>query len=175
MDEKDLTFEQKRKIIVGVVEGINHMHTRSKPLVHCNIKPGKILLDEYFNPKIADCDLLRYSTSGNDTVVGTAIYMSREAHNGYVTPKIDVWAYGIVLLEIITGLKPLDRDREDPDLVSHFQFELEEKEPEEFLEPQFIRDDLGITLVEIVKGCLTENHRKRWTMEQVLQKLKYIF
>jgi len=176
LDEKDLTFEQKRKIIVGVVEGINHMHTRSKPLVHCNIKPGKILLDEYFNPKIADCDLLRYSTSGNDTVVGTALYMSREAQNGYVvTAKIDVWAYGIVLLEIITGLKPLDRDREDPDLVSHFQFELEEKEPEEFLEPQFIRDDLGTTLVEIVTGCLTENYRKRWNMEQVLQKLKCIF
>merc|ERR1719245_343870 len=176
LDEKDLTFEQKRKIIVGVVKGINHMHTRSKPIVHCNIKPGKILLDEYFNPKIADCDLLRYSTSGNDTVVGTALYMSREAQNGYVvTAKIDVWAYGIVLLEIITGLKPLDRDREDPDLVSHFQFELEEKEPEEFLEPQFTRDDLGTTLVEIVKGCLTENYCKRWNMEQVLQKLKCIF
>ena len=183
LDEKDLTFEQKRKIIVGVVEGINHMHTRSKPLVHCNIKPGKILLDEYFNPKIADCDLLRYSTSGNDTVVGTAIYMSREAHNGYVTPKIDVWAYGIVLLEIITGLKALDPSRDQVDLVSHFKFELEDiKEPEEqkrifaeeFLEPPFTRDDLDITLMEIVKGCLKENHRRRWSMKDVLQKLNCI-
>ena len=180
LDEKDLNFEQKRKIIVGVAEGINHMHTRSKPLVHRDIKPGNILLDEYFDPKIADFDLLRYGFStmvfNNGGEVGTnLLYMSIEARNGVVTAKIDVWAYGIVLLEIITGLKPLDPDRECPGLVSHFQFELEEKEPEEFLEPQFTRDDLGTTLVEIVKGCLTENYRKRWNMEQVLQKLKCIF
>ena len=178
--EKDLNFEQKRKIIVGVAKGINHMHTRQKPLVHRDIKPGNILLDECFNPKIADFDLLRYGFStmvfNNGGEVGTnLLYMSIEARNGVVTAKIDVWAYGIVLLEIITGLKPLDPDRECPGLVSHFQFELEEKEPEEFLEPQFTRDDLGTTLVEIVKGCLTENYRKRWNMEQVLQKLKCIF
>ena len=190
LDEKDLNFEQKRKIIVGIAKGINHMHTRQKPLVHRDIKPGNILLDECFNPKIADFDLLRYGTSGEYTAVsmtgreaGTALYMPTEARNGTVTAKMDVWAYGIVLLEIITGLKPLDPSRDQVDLVSHFKFELEDiKEPEEqkrifaeeFLEPPFTRDDLDITLLEIVKGCLKENHRRRWSMKDVLQKLNCI-
>ena len=53
------------KIIVGVAEGINFMHTRPKPLVHRDIKPGNILLDENFTPKIADFDLLRYTLTEN--------------------------------------------------------------------------------------------------------------
>ena len=65
LEEKDLKFEQKMKIIVGVAEGINFMHTRPKPLVHRDIKPGNILLDEDFNPKIADFDLLRYTLTEN--------------------------------------------------------------------------------------------------------------
>ena len=68
LEEKDLKFEQKMKIIVGAAEGINFMHTRGpKALVHRDIKPGNILLDEDFTPKIADFDLLRYTLFENNS------------------------------------------------------------------------------------------------------------
>ena len=109
--------------------------------------------------------------SNTNCEVGTDLYKSPEVRRGHVTAKIDVWAYGIVMLEIITGLKPFDSDREFPDLVSHFLFDLLEKEPKEYLEPEF--DEKLVKIIQHGEhGCLVENVRKRWTMKQVLQELK---
>ena len=109
------------------------------------------------------------AVSNTNREVGTDLYKSPEVRSGKVTAKIDVWAYGIVMLEIITGLKPFDSDRENPDLVSHFLYELTENwKPKEYLEPEFDEK-----LVEIIQdGCLINNIKKRWSMEEVLQKLK---
>ena len=66
-----------------------------------------------FEPKIADFDLLRYGKAGDATVdysetmmpKGTELYMAPEARHGEITVKLDVWAFGLILVEIFSGMK----------------------------------------------------------------------
>ncbi len=70
--------------------------------------------------QIADFGLLRHASKGQTETVnvkGTPHYMAPEAMRGDISIKIDVYSFGAVLLEIVTGLEPVDDDRENRDIV----------------------------------------------------------
>ncbi|KAF6981725.1 hypothetical protein CFC21_000184 [Triticum aestivum] len=89
--------------------GLSYLHQSChKCIIHCDIKPGNILLDASFAPKVADFGLAAFV--GRDfsrvltTIRGTAGYLAPEWLSGVaITPKIDVYSFGMVLLEIISG------------------------------------------------------------------------
>lgn len=122
---------QRLKIAYGASEGIKYLHNSShtKPLVHRDIKTANILLDAQLEPKIGDFGLVRLGSGGMDggmtcmttTVMGTTAYMAPEAVRGVVTVKMDVFSFGVVLLELLTGLMPWDENRENTDLITHIQ------------------------------------------------------
>lgn len=124
---------QRLKIAHGTSEGIKYLHTssHSKPLVHRDIKTANILLDSQLEPKIGDFGLVRLGggAAGQDrtktvlttTVVGTSAYMAPEAVRGEVSVKLDVFSFGVVLLELLTALSPMDENRENMDLISHLE------------------------------------------------------
>ncbi|XP_073269329.1 cysteine-rich receptor-like protein kinase 2 [Primulina huaijiensis] len=106
---KALNWEKRFKIIIGTVEGLVYLHENTKArIIHRDIKASNILLDSRLNAKIADFGLAR-SFQEDESHISTAIagtlgYMAPEylAH-GQLTEKADVYSFGVLLLEIVTG------------------------------------------------------------------------
>ncbi|XP_062175782.1 G-type lectin S-receptor-like serine/threonine-protein kinase At4g27290 [Alnus glutinosa] len=109
---KMLAWETRVHIIEGIAQGLLYLHQYSRlRIIHRDLKPSNILLDSEMNPKISDFGMARV-VGGNDTkantnrIVGTYGYMSPEyAIDGLYSIKSDVFSFGVLLLEIISGKK----------------------------------------------------------------------
>ncbi|XP_068659390.1 uncharacterized protein [Aristolochia californica] len=117
--EYPLGWEQLLLIAIGVARGLQYLHHGcSIGIVHFDIKPTNILLDEFLCPKISDFGLARpwrNSSSRTSMVRGTYGYIAPEHLLGERgTTKSDVYGYGVLLLEMAVRKKPVDRTTEDP-------------------------------------------------------------
>ncbi|XP_053261545.1 interleukin-1 receptor-associated kinase 4 isoform X1 [Podarcis raffonei] len=125
-----IPWETRCKIAYGASNGICFLHENNH--IHRDVKSANILLTENFVAKLSDFGLARASvrlthTILTDRIVGTAAYMAPEALRGEITPKSDIFSFGVVLLEIITGLTPVDENR-DPQLLLSIKEEIEDEE-----------------------------------------------
>ncbi|OXU18478.1 hypothetical protein TSAR_010966 [Trichomalopsis sarcophagae] len=112
-----LNWIQRLKIAKGIARGLQYLHTvRDKPLIHGDIKSANILLDKNFEPKIGDFGLAREGSSDDSLkvskILGTRPYLPEEyIFKGTLSTKIDTYSYGIVLLELATGMPAYDKSR----------------------------------------------------------------
>ncbi|KAL7611310.1 hypothetical protein Lser_V15G12082 [Lactuca serriola] len=110
-----LNWQQRFDIIYGTARGLAYLHDQYHvTIIHSDIKPSNILLDDEFQPKISDFGLLKLlpedkshlSTKVSAKVTGTLIngYIAPEyAMNGQCSDKVDIYSFGVVILEIISG------------------------------------------------------------------------
>ncbi|KAI3780906.1 hypothetical protein L2E82_10899 [Cichorium intybus] len=107
-----LDWKMRFDIIMGIARGLNYLHYDSRlRVIHRDLKTSNILLDEDMNPKISDFGLAKI-VKGKDLeaitnrVIGTFGYMSPEyALDGLFSVKSDVFSFGVVMLEIVSGRK----------------------------------------------------------------------
>ncbi|OIV94514.1 hypothetical protein TanjilG_25576 [Lupinus angustifolius] len=109
-----LSWEKRMKIAFGASRGLAYLHEGCNPkIIHRDIKSANILLDDAFEAQVADFGLAKLTddadTHVSTRVMGTFGYMAPEyATSGKLTDRSDVFSFGVVLLELITGRKPVD-------------------------------------------------------------------
>lgn len=113
-----LSWEMRYRIILGAAEGLAYLHEESElRIIHRDIKLSNVLLDEDFNPKIADFGLARLFPEDKShistAIAGTLGYMAPEyVVRGKLTEKVDVYSFGVLLIEVVSGKgkNPVPRD-----------------------------------------------------------------
>ena len=112
-----LEWKTRYEITVGIARGLEYLHRGCNTrILHLDIKPHNILLDENFRPKISDFGLAKLCER-KDSVVstmnarGSIGYVAPQVHCrniGRVSPKSDVYSYGMIVLERVAGRKNID-------------------------------------------------------------------
>ncbi|XP_020092890.1 G-type lectin S-receptor-like serine/threonine-protein kinase At2g19130 [Ananas comosus] len=113
-----LDWNQRYRIAIGIARGLAYLHEKCKDfIIHCDIKPENILLDEKFCPRIADFGMAKLFTRDGSRVLttmrGTIGYLAPEWISGLaITHKADVYSFGMMLFEIISGRRNTERSED---------------------------------------------------------------
>ncbi|WCJ25166.1 transmembrane kinase 1 [Euphorbia peplus] len=111
---KPLEWKKRLTIALDVARGVEYLHGLAhQSFIHRDLKPSNILLGDDMRAKVADFGLVRLAPEGKGSIetriAGTFGYLAPEyAVTGRVTTKVDVFSFGVILMEIITGRKALD-------------------------------------------------------------------
>ncbi|KAJ0988932.1 hypothetical protein J5N97_007288 [Dioscorea zingiberensis] len=123
-----LNWKQRLIIALDVARGIEYLHSLAQEsFIHRDLKPSNILLDNDMRAKVSDFGLVKLADNTKSLatrLAGTFGYLAPEyATTGKVTTKVDVYAYGVILMELITGRKALDETRPEDEthLVTCFR------------------------------------------------------
>ncbi|URE21177.1 serine threonine-protein kinase [Musa troglodytarum] len=112
-----LPWSTRLKIAIGAAKGLAFLHDIEKPVIYRDFKASNILLDSDYEAKLSDFGLAKDGPEGDDThvstrVMGTQGYAAPEyILTGHLTVKSDVYGFGVVLLELLTGRRSVDRKR----------------------------------------------------------------
>uniref|UniRef100_A0A4W4GTG4 Interleukin-1 receptor-associated kinase 4 n=1 Tax=Electrophorus electricus TaxID=8005 RepID=A0A4W4GTG4_ELEEL len=174
-----LPWQVRCAVALGTARGLEYLHHQNH--IHRDVKSGNILLDEDFIPKISDFGLTRASSKRSCTtviterIVGTTAYMAPEALRGEITPKSDVFSFGVVLLEILSGLPPVDENR-DPKLLMEMKDEIDDEEItlQEFIDNKMEGWDMDCVekMYSVASRCLSERKNRRPLLKEVLTELE---
>ncbi|XP_059636830.1 probable serine/threonine-protein kinase PIX13 [Cornus florida] len=181
-----LTWETRLKIAIGAAKGLDFLHTTEKCVIYRDFKASNILLDWDFNAKLSDFGLAKLGPSNGDShvttgIVGTYGYAAPEyIATGHLYVKSDVYGFGVVLLEIITGERVLDLDRPNGrhNLVEWTRpFLVDKKRVRRIMDPNLENQyppKAAIQAAELILNCLESDPKNRPSMEEVLQSLEEI-
>ncbi|KAJ4703970.1 putative Receptor protein kinase [Melia azedarach] len=180
-----LPWSARMQIALDSARGLEYIHEHTVPVyIHRDIKSANILIDKNFRAKVADFGLTKLtefdSASVHTRLVGTFGYMPPEyAQYGEVSPKIDVYAFGVVLCELISAkeavVKTNETITESTGLVALFEDILHQPDPREDLR-KLVDPRLGDNypfdsvrkMAQLARACTQENPQLRPSMRAIV-------
>ncbi|MQL77642.1 hypothetical protein Taro_010054 [Colocasia esculenta] len=182
-----LDWDTRMKIALDAARGLAYLHEDSQPcVIHRDFKASNILLENDFHAKVSDFGLAKQAPEGranylSTRVMGTFGYVAPEyAMTGHLLVKSDVYSYGVVLLELLTGRKPVDMSQPSgqENLVTWARPILRDKDRlEDIADPRlagkYPNDDF-LRVCTVAAACVASEANQRPTMGEVVQSLKMV-
>ncbi|XP_020100284.1 G-type lectin S-receptor-like serine/threonine-protein kinase SD2-5 [Ananas comosus] len=178
-----LDWKTRLKIIVDISKGLSYLHEEcSQKIVHLDIKPGNILLDEKFTAKISDFGLAKLIDRDQSHVMtrvrGTRGYIAPEWLTSTITEKADVYSFGVVVMEIVSGRKSIDSSQLEGSthLINLLQNKIKAERLSDLVDGrstdmQLCRFDV-VEVIKLAIWCLQGEISKRPSMSQVVKVLE---
>ncbi|KAI8549944.1 hypothetical protein RHMOL_Rhmol06G0064700 [Rhododendron molle] len=178
-----LTWDIRMNIVLGTAKGLTYLHEGLEPkVVHRDIKSSNILLDKQWNAKVSDFGLAKLLGSERSyvttRVMGTFGYVAPEyASTGMLNERSDVYSFGILLMEIISGRTPVDYSRPpgEVNLVEWLKAMVSSRNAEGVLDPKISEKPSPRALKRallVALRCVDPNGQKRPKMGHVIHMLE---
>ncbi|KAK4438963.1 putative receptor-like protein kinase [Sesamum alatum] len=178
-----LTWEARMKVLLGTAKALAYLHEAIEPkVVHRDIKSSNILIDNEFNAKVSDFGLAKLLGSGEShittRVMGTFGYVAPEyANTGLLNEKSDIYSFGVLLLEAITGRDPVDygRPADEINLVEWLKMMVGNRRAEEVVDPNLEVKPTTRALKRallVALRCVDPDSEKRPKMSHVVRMLE---
>ncbi|OIV97563.1 hypothetical protein TanjilG_12320 [Lupinus angustifolius] len=185
--EEPLSWSVRMKIAAKSARGLEHLHCKADPpVIHRDLKSANILLDNEFNPKLSDFGLAKVGPDGDKShvstrVMGTYGYCAPEyAMSGKLTLKSDIYSFGVVLLELITGRRAFDENKRpgEQNLVTWCRPYFSDKRKLVQIVDPLLRGNFSVRClhqaIAITAMCLQEHPKVRPRISDIAVALEYL-
>ncbi|XP_062087601.1 putative leucine-rich repeat receptor-like serine/threonine-protein kinase At2g19230 [Humulus lupulus] len=181
-NENPLSWEERLEIALAAAQGLEYLHCGCKPpIIHRDVKSTNILLNEKLQAKLSDFGLSRSFSLEDDThvstvVVGTPGYIDPEyLVSNRLTEKSDVFSFGVVLLEMITGRQAISKNNGKEHIIEWAKFCLAEGDIKCIMDPRLEEDfdkNSAWKAAELAMTCASHTSTKRPNMSLIVPELK---
>ncbi|KAF5727869.1 serine/threonine-protein kinase BRI1-like 1 [Tripterygium wilfordii] len=184
-DVSNLDWAARKKIAIGSARGLAFLHHSCIPhIIHRDMKSSNVLLDENFEARVSDFGMARLVNALDthlsvSTLAGTPGYVPPEYYQSFrCTTKGDVYSYGVILLELLSGKRPIDPSEfgDDNNLVGWAKQLHKENRSNEILDTELETEESGEAelsqYLKIAFECLDDRPFRRPTMIQVMAMFK---
>ncbi|PIN24381.1 Serine/threonine protein kinase [Handroanthus impetiginosus] len=181
-----LSWSLRLKVALGAAKGLAFLHAPDVKVIYRDFKTSNILLDSNYNAKLSDFGLAKDGPTGEQShvstrVIGTYGYAAPEyLATGHLTAKSDVYSYGVVLLEMLSGRRAIDKNRPsgEHNLVEWSKPYLANKRKihrviDNRLEGQYTMD-AAQKVADLALRCISLEPKLRPKMEEIVEELKQL-